>query len=279
MYGEWLVLINTLYNLAILTFTAKVTGVFVKNTRLLMSSIISSFIAVIGGQTLLTIVLSFIVLIGLAFRFKLRSFQKQGPIVLTATIVIGGLLTALQPYLKNLSVMHFIVLCLLLAFANLILFYKQWGFVKLERVSGQFVFQTTLKIFDKVIPLSAFVDTGNQCIEPLSGKPVHFVSYTALRPYLPAAICESLLQWQETDPYDVSMFSVDYQRLIRFIHVNTVQQQAVVLGFRFEELQIKGESSLSQVKTNEYIVLTKKAKNFPHSTAAILHFSALSNNS
>lgn len=77
MYGEWLVLINTLYNLAILTFTAKVTGVFVKNTRLLMSSIISSLIAVIGGQTLLTIVLSFIVLIGLAFALSFEAFKSK----------------------------------------------------------------------------------------------------------------------------------------------------------------------------------------------------------
>ncbi len=277
MYGEWLVLINTLFNLAILTFTAKITGVIVKNTRLLMSSICSSFVAVIGGQMLLTTLLSFILLIGIAFRFKLRSFQKQGPIVLTATIVVGGLLTALQPYLKNLSVVHFIIICLLLAVGNLVAFYKQWGFVKLERLSGQFVFDTMLKIFDVKIPLSAFVDTGNQAIEPLSGKPVHFVSYAALRPHLPAAFCKSLLEWQETDPYNVSMFSEDYQRYIRFIHVNTVQQQSVVLGFRFDEWQIKGEHL--QVKTNEYIVLTKKAKNFPHSTAAILHFSALSNNS
>ncbi|MGE7089998.1 sigma-E processing peptidase SpoIIGA [Lysinibacillus sp. NPDC048646] len=277
MYGEWLVLINTLYNLAILTFTAKVTRVHVKNTRLLMSSICSSLIAVIGGQMLITIMLSFVILIGIAFQFKIRSFQKQGPIVLVATIVIGGLLTALQPYLKNLSVIHFILICLLVAFGYLVVFYKQWGFVKLERVSGQFVFDTTLKIFDAMIPLSAFVDTGNQCIEPLSGKPVHFVSYTALRSHLPVAIRKALSEWQEADPYDVSMFSADYQRLIRFIHVNTVQQQAVVLGFRFDEWLIKGEPS--QVKSNEYIVLTKKAKNFPHSTAAILHFSALSNNS
>ncbi len=277
MYGEWLVLINTLYNLAILTFTAKVTRVHVKNTRLLVSSICSSLIAVIGGQMLMTILLSFIVLIGIAFQFKIRSFQKQGPIVLVATIVIGGLLTALQPYLKNLSVIHLIVICLLLAIGYLAVFYKQWGFVKLERISGQFVFDTTLRIFDVMIPLSAFVDTGNQCIEPLSGKPVHFVSYTALRPHLPVEIRKGLSEWQETDPYDVSMFSADYQRLIRFIHVNTVQQQAVVLGFRFDEWLIKGEPS--QVKANEYIVLTKKAKNFPHSTAAILHFSALSNNS
>ena len=277
MYGEWLVLINTLFNLAILTFTARVTGVLVKNTRLLMSSICSSFVAVIGGQMLLMTILSFILLIGIAFRFKIRSFQKQGPIVLTATIIIGGLLTALQPYLKNLSAVHFIIICLLLAVGNLVAFYKQWGFVKLERLSGQFVFDTNLKIFDITIPLSAFVDTGNQAIEPLSGKPVHFVSYAALRSHLPEAFCKSLLEWQETDPYNVSMFSEDYQRYIRFIHVNTVQQQSVVLGFRFDEWHIKGECS--QVKTNEYIVLTKKAKNFPHSTAAILHFSALSNNS
>ncbi|MET4559289.1 stage II sporulation protein GA (sporulation sigma-E factor processing peptidase) [Lysinibacillus parviboronicapiens] len=277
MYGEWLVLINTLYNLAILTFTAKVTRVHVKNTRLLMSSICSSLIAVIGGQKLIIILLSFIVLIGIAFHFKIRSFQKQGPIVLVATIVIGGLLTALQPYLKNLSVIHFMLICIVLAIGYLAVFYKQWGFVKLERVSGQFVFDTTLKIFDVAIPLSAFVDTGNQCIEPLSGKPVHFVSYTALRPHLPIAMRKALSEWQESDPYDVSMFSADYQRLIRFIHVNTVQEQTVVLGFRFDEWLIKGETS--QVKADEYIVLTKKAKNFPHSTAAILHFSALSNNS
>lgn len=277
MYGEWLVLINTLFNLAILKFTARVTGVLVKNSRLLMSSFCSSLVAVIGGQMLWTTVLSFILLIGIAFHFKLRSFQKQGPIVLTATIVIGGLLTALQPFLKNLSAVHFIMICFFLAVLNLIAFYKQWGFVKLERLSGQFVFDTNLKIFGVTIPLSAFVDTGNQAIEPLSGKPVHFVSYTALRPHLPADFRKSLVEWQETDPYNVSMFTEDYQRYIRFIHVNTVQQQTVVLGFRFEEWHIKGEPS--QVKSNEYIVLTKKAKNFPHSTAAILHFSALSNNS
>ena len=277
MYGEWLVLINTLYNLAILTFTAKVTGVHVKNKRLLLSSLCSSLIAVIGGRSLMITLLSFIVLIGIAFRFKLRSFQKQGPIVLTATVIVGGLLTALQPYLKNLSVIHFILICFLLAVGNLIVFYKQWGFVKLERLSGQFVYETTLQIFGETIPLSAFVDTGNQCIEPLSGKPVHFVSYTALRPNIPISIKKALTEWQETDPYNVSMFSPDYQRIIRFIHVNTVQQQSVVLGFRFDEWHIQGESS--QVKTNEYIVLTKKAKNFPHSTAAILHFSALSNQS
>lgn len=277
MYGEWLVLINTLFNLAILTFTARVTGVLVKNSRLLMSSFCSSLVAVIGGQMLWTTVLSFILLIGIAFRFKIRSFQKQGPIVLTATIVIGGLLTALQPFLKNLSATHFIMICFVLAVLNLVAFYKQWGFVKLERLSGQFVFETTLKIFGALIPLSAFVDTGNQAIEPLSGKPVHFVSYTALSPHLPADFRKSLVEWQETDPYNVSMFSEDYQRYIRFIHINTVQQQTVVLGFRFDEWLIKGEPS--QVKSNEYIVLTKKAKNFPHSTAAILHFSALSNNS
>lgn len=275
MYGEWLVLINTLYNLAILTFTTKVTGIHVKNKRLLMSSICSSWIAVIGGQSLIMTSLSFIVLIGIAFRFKLRSFQKQGPIVLIATVIVGGLLTAFQPYLKNFSVIHVIVMCFVLAVGSLVVFYRQWGFVKLERLSGQFVCETTLKIFGETIPLSAFVDTGNHCLEPLSGKPVHFVSYTALRPNMPAPIKKALAEWQETNPYNVSMFSPDYQGLIRFIHVNTVQQQAVVLGFRFEEWHIKGESQ--QVKTNEYIVLTKKVKNFPHSTAAILHFSALSN--
>ena len=75
-----------------------------------MSSICSSFVAVIGGQMLWTTILSFILLIGIAFHFKIRSFQKQGPIVLTATIVIGGLLTALQPF-KNLSATHFIIIC------------------------------------------------------------------------------------------------------------------------------------------------------------------------
>lgn len=50
MYGEWLVLINTLFNLAILMFTVRVTGVVVKHSRLLMSSICSSLVAVIGGK-------------------------------------------------------------------------------------------------------------------------------------------------------------------------------------------------------------------------------------
>ncbi len=92
-----------------------------------MSSICSSLIAVIGGQKLIIILLSFIVLIGIAFHFKIRSFQKQGPIVLVATIVIGGLLTALQPYLKNLSVIHFMLICIVLTIGYLAVFFINNG--------------------------------------------------------------------------------------------------------------------------------------------------------
>ncbi|MEG0448558.1 MAG: sigma-E processing peptidase SpoIIGA [Lysinibacillus sp.] len=275
MYGEWLVLISTVYNFLTLLFTAKVTGYHVRLRKLLVSSFSSSLVAVLFGQTIVGSVVSLILLIGLAFDFKFSSFRKQGPIVVIATVAVGGLLTAIQPYLKSLSLKQFFIICIVLAICLLVVFAKQWHFVKKEQISNQFVRETNLTIFNTVIPLKAFIDSGNQCQEPMSGKPVHFISYEAVRKHLPENLEKSLSEWQQAEPYNVSMFDRESQQVIRFIRLSTVQQRdAVVLGFRFEKWHLLGELPL--IIKEEYVVFTKMARQFPQSTSAILHFSALS---
>ena len=74
----------------------------------------------------------------------------------------------------------------------LTLFYRSWSFERRQRLEKSFVRDTILSIENNVIQLLCYVDTGNVCIEPLSGKPVHFVSFEAVATALPHEWCMGL---------------------------------------------------------------------------------------
>lgn len=273
MYGEWLVLYNTVFNFVLLSFTCEVSGLKIRKRRLLISAMLSGLIAVIFRNYVGSSIVSFIFLLVVAFGFRWRELIRRGIVVWIAALFLGGCLLLLQPTLHKLSSSNFLIVSGLLASGTLYMFYRSWHNEKRQRLEETFVLSTALTFEKNEIPLSSYIDTGNVCTEPLSGKPVHFVSYKAVEQYLPKEWCNGLEQWKAEEPYDVSMLPSSLIKRIRFIQLATVQQDgSVALAIRFDQWSL---ASLTKTLFGEYVVLTRNATKFPENTEAILHVSAL----
>lgn len=274
MIGELLVLYNTLFNYFLLKFTQEITGLYVKRSRLILSAFCSGLIASIFYHSFFGAVLSFIVLIGLAFSFRIQSLLKQGTVVFLTTFFLGGVFTSLLPFLLNQSEFTFFILCTSIAFLSLTMIHSKWRKMMQEKIQHSFVVECELVLFQKSYWLKGFVDTGNECVEPISGKPVHFLSYSAVAKDLPEDFYEALRSWDEKNPYQLSMFPTYIYPKIRILTLTTVQQEkSTVLAFRFDQLKISGPSSKEIAE--QYVVFTKNDARYPQNAQIILHVLAL----
>lgn len=274
MIGEILVLYNTLFNYFLLKFTQEITGLYVKKTRLLFSAFVSGLLASIFHHSLLGTIISFILLIGLAFSFRIDTLLKQGTVLFLATFFLGGLLTSLLPFLLKQSSITFFLLCVSISFLSLHAIHSKWKNIMQSKLQQSFVVDCILTFLGKTFHLKGFIDTGNECIEPLSGKPVHFLSYKALEKQLPKQLKEGLIKWNEKNPYELSMFPTEIHSKIRIVRLVTVQKEETkVLAFRFEQLHVQGTTT--KAIHDEYVVFTKNDAKFPQNAQIILHVQAL----
>ncbi|WP_431029399.1 sigma-E processing peptidase SpoIIGA [Lysinibacillus sp. LZ02] len=265
MAGEWLLVVNTIYNYLLLSFTQTITNVRVTKIKLWIMATLSSLIGILLFPSIIGVFISFFILL-LAFPIQTLLF-RQAFVLFIATLVVGGLLTAIQSYASS----KYNMLVLWVAFAALILFFLVRHY-RLQWIFRQNTFHTscTLQFLGKSITLPAFIDTGNTCIEPISALPVHFVSLPAVKQQLATDFVHALTSWKQDQPYELDMFSKDVQKRLRVVPIQTVQGDTLALAFRLETLTI-GE----QTFYDHYIVFTAKDAKFPRQVDVILHVSML----
>lgn len=272
MFAEWIFLFNVLLNIALLRFTQAITNQTISNWRMYTSAFCSAFIVIVFYGNVLMMFVSFVILIGIAFSFQWRSFVIQGGWLLVATFLAGGLLTAIQPYLWSGSFLVYILLCVCIVCSSFIVMKKSWLMKIQQAVQRQYVTPCEVQLLGETLALQAYIDTGNECTEPLSQSPVHFISFQAVQTQLPEELRISLLQWTEQEPLSLDMFSTAFRKIIRIVPITTVQNRTVlVLAFRIK-LLING-----QTFTNHYVVFTKNDARFPQKAQMIAHVVVLIN--
>lgn len=138
------------------------------------------------------------------------------------------------------------------------------------KLQQSYIVDCELQFLGEQFLLRGFIDTGNQCIEPMSGKAVHFLSFKAVKEKLPHHFKESLYKWNEKNLYDFSMFQYELQSKIRIVYLTTIQKEpSKVLAFRFDRLLISGSNQKELLE--EYIVFTKNDAKFPQNAQIILN--------
>lgn len=272
MYAEWILLFNFLVNIALLKFIETMTHSFIPIWRLLISAFCSALLAVVFYGHIGTIVICFIVLIGIAFSFRFTAYFKYGRWLILATILVGGLLTALQPLLFSNVYFVYILLGIGIVCSSLLAFKFGW-MKKLQQVVQQrFITPCSIQLNDEMWELVAYIDTGNECVEPISRAPVHFVAFDAVEQSMSESLKAGLLAWDETQPYELSMFERSLQKRIRMVAISTVQQMTTLVpAFRITL------NMHEQTYMNHYVVFTKNATKFPQQAHMIAHVSVLTN--
>lgn len=272
MYAEWVLLFNFFVNIALLKFIEAMTHSKIRLWRLLTSAFCSAIIALLMYGNLVSVFICFVVLIGIAYSFHLPALFKYGRWLVVATLLVGGLLTALQPLLFSRAYFVYILLCVGIVCSSLLAL--KFGWVKKLQQVVQLRFVTPCTVFfnDEPWELIAYIDTGNECVEPISRAPVHFIAYDAVHASMSETLIKGLLTWDEKNPHEITMFTAPTQKCMRMVAISTVQKTTTIVPAFRVNLYIH-----DHLYVDHYVVFTKNATKFPQNAHMIAHVSVLTN--
>lgn len=271
MYGELIIGLNMMFNFTVLSFANKMQNVKISLSRLCFASFIGAIPVVFFSVSIWTMVFTFIGMTLIAYGKAFTNWRKSASIALLGALFAGGLLTALQIQIQSFSGYKAVFFYSLIAYGALYYVKIKWQDVRTAKSVSDLNAQSVLSIWESEIQISVFVDSGNSCTEPLSGNPVHFVSFAAVEASIPEDLKQFLLAWNPKHSPSIVDFPSQYAKELRLVKLLTVQGASWAIGLKYKKWMIEGGEELEQ----GYIVLTKDDQRYPEDAQAILHVSAM----
>lgn len=261
--GELLLLIGTSYNLLLVAICCRLLDERFSVWRAICCSFASALCSVVIENALLCILVSFILLLA-AFTSKKRLLLK-GLYLLTATFLLGGMLTAVESYATTTIQFYALLLIASLLFLLFITAILQKAHMQL--LVKRYCIHCVVQIEGKAVATTGFLDTGNQSIEPLTGRPVHFATLELLMSM--PQLRQSIQSWSNTKPNDFSMFHASFHKRLRPIFVDTVVGKELVLAIRCTVLI--NEHALEE----QYVVFVQQPLQFRPDVQLVLNAAVL----
>lgn len=272
MYGEVAIAVNSAFNYLILSFADKVCRRPAGKRRLLAAAVAGAFPVVLFGGAIVPAAAAFMAMTVIAFGLHRNAALKGAGATLTAALFAGGLLTVVNPSGFGIGGTAAVFTSCLFASGGLHLLAVRWRGAEDDAAAADFRVETEIELFGRHIPISAFADSGNACTEPLSGAPVHFISYRAVKEQLPREIRAALENLPKDGIPDLTVFPAEFRNALRPIRLQTVGGSAWAVGFRVGSWAFRGPGN---VRLGGYIVFTENAAEYPLGADAILHRSSL----
>ncbi|SIT67803.1 sigma-E processing peptidase SpoIIGA [Edaphobacillus lindanitolerans] len=267
MYGEVAIAVNSAFNYVLLSFAGKVSRRPCRRPRIMLASLAGAVpVVLFGGQPVITAA-AFAVMAVSAFGANRNTLWKGAAATIVAALFAGGLLTVFSPSAFGMRGGAAVMLSCAAAVAGLGMLERRWRGAEADSASASFKAETVLQLFDARIRLAAFADTGNGCTEPLSGKPVHFISYRAVKDHLPAEIRLVLERLQGGSVPDIGLFPEDVRHRLRLIRITTIGGSEWAVGFKVEKWIYADDGK----EIGGYFVLTAGNAEYPLGADAILH--------
>lgn len=195
---------------------------------------------------------------------KGRRWQKAG-YLLVASLLLGGMFTALQTYAT--TNLHYFIGVAIVIVISLSIFIQFIRRLTLQQLLRRYEVSCEL-VFDRYkLTCQGFIDTGNQSIEPFSGRAIHFASIELLNvdPQLQSAF----LLWDDKKPDDVSMFPQHLQQQFTPIYVTTIDGKSLVLALNCTV--VIEQRPLSE----QYVVFVQQTFQFRQQVHVILNASVI----
>lgn len=263
IYADVLFILNTYITYILMLLTAMLCGVNIKRLRLTLTAFIGglySFIILIPhiSDSLIAIsrVPAALLFIFISFRnVSLRVFVRLFSAFFLVNFIFAGAMLALWYFVHpgNMYLSSFIIyfdiepLTLIILTAVCYFIIKAVTCLIKIRQPKNTIFDMTLHINNKQTVMKAFFDTGNNLIDPFTGKQVIIVSRSALSFFFP----------EGTDIYAQAQ-SLGLN--VRFLPFDSLGGSSLLHCFRAERVQIKGLSVNVTLKEPLIALTDKKIK-------------------
>ncbi|MDD4780070.1 MAG: sigma-E processing peptidase SpoIIGA [Tissierellia bacterium] len=217
-----------------------ITGNLIKRKIIFKRLIVASFIGAIYviltfyiGKIFMTyfIVKFSISLLMLAVAFETSNVISSIRLVLSfyiVTLIMVGITWMLYFFTNNKLTVNIILLSIFMGSAVLkYLFYE----IKLRKEKSSFFRTITIKINNKQKPLKAFIDTGNELVDPMTGKPVIIVNIECLKDLLEDNLFIAITEFYKSkDKNYINIFlENNYKLKLRVIRYNTISNKGELM--------------------------------------------------
>lgn len=264
MVGELLLVFNTCINILIIIVCCRLLDERVIIWRTCITSFLSSCCTVFILSPIIATISAFIVL-QLAFtnnRRPLKIFY-----VLISTALLGGMFSALQTYATTTPSYFTGAIVVVTVFAVIMLQIVERLYV--QQLLKRYVVKCELHIAEEMLSCVGFIDTGNQSVEPLSGRAIHFAHIGLLTPHV--RLEDAFKRWDANVPDDVSMFPKALHKQLCPLYVTTVEKRVLVLALR---CAVKVEAVTLEP---QYVVFVEQPFQFRQQVQVILNAAVIKN--
>ena len=181
--------------------------------------------------------------------------------LLLATFLLGGMLTAFQAYATSTALYYLVTITICFIFVFFIILILQRMHLKL--LMNKLCVPCELQIKKQTFTCKGFIDTGNQSLEQLSQRPVHFASIDVLQSW--HEVYEGIQKWDIERPHDFSMLPQYLHDELAPIFVHTIATKELVLAFKCS--LVLDDLTLDR----QYVVFTRQPLQFHQHIDVVLN--------
>jgi len=231
-YVEYIFAENFLIDFILLYITGNLFKLKIIYKRLIIASLIGAIYVILIAYTQKTFMTYFIVKISVSILMIMVAYDIKGiirniKVVLCfyiVTLIMAGTVFALYSFTNNRVTVNIIIISIFMGFAVLkFLFYE----IKLRKEKNNYIRTVTIKVNDKIKSFRAFIDTGNELVDPMSGKPVIIVDIDILGDILGDDVTREILEFYKNKgkSYENLFLEKNYKLKLRVIRYNTISNK------------------------------------------------------
>ncbi|HAQ39815.1 MAG TPA: hypothetical protein DCM73_02575 [Clostridiales bacterium] len=249
-YVEYVFAENFLIDFILLFITGKLIKRIIVYKRLVASSLIGAMYVVLVAYVGKDFMTYFIVKFSVSVLMIMVAFDSKG--ILTnirvilcfyiTSLIMVGIISALYYLTYDRVTVNAIVISLFAGYIALHFFFKEIR-ARIER--NGYMRTVTISIGGKSKPLRAFIDTGNELTDPMTGKPVMVVNIESIRDMLGEVLYGNIIDfYKDKDGNYETLLNENNNLNLKIIRYNTISSKdEMMVCVTPDEIEIKSNDS------------------------------------
>lgn len=231
-YIEYIFAENFFIDFILLYITGNLIKKEIIYKRLTLAALIGALYVILIAYFAKEFMTNFIVKISISVLMIIIAYDSKGlvnniRIILCfyiVTLIMVGIVFALYSFTHSKVTVNIIIISMFMGFVVLkFLFYE----IKLKKEKNDYIRTVTIEINDKTTSFRAFVDTGNELIDPITKKPVIVVNIESLSDVLGGDTTKDILDFYKNKDKNYGGFFLEknYKFNLRIIRYNTISNK------------------------------------------------------
>ncbi|NLJ57760.1 MAG: sigma-E processing peptidase SpoIIGA [Tissierellia bacterium] len=233
-YIEYVFVENFIIDFILLFITGKLIKSTIIFKRLVIASMVGALYVVLTlyiGKEFMTY---FIVKFSISVLMIMIAYDSKGIITNIRVIIcfyitsllMVGIITALYYITYDKLTVNAIIISLFMGYGALHFFFKE---VKDRILKHNYKRSVTVSIATKSKNLQAYIDTGNELTDPVTGKPVMVVSIDCIKDLLDEGLYERIMDFYKDGSYENLFNEGNSLRIIKFNTISTKGENMVCI--------------------------------------------------